>query len=449
MSRRRIPALLLCILLLLSGCRRTVETGGSPQNPEEQPEEQRVAAVVLPYDEKSGVDPLTTTSRYNLELCTLLYQPLVGLSAGMEPSGGLAEKVEANGNIITLKLSSPLALQVADILNRVRTEENNYAARLRTVTDIVVTDDSTLTITLTAPDAGFPAMLNIPMACAPGLYTLSEGRLIANGDQPLREIGLLNVAKDEEAAYAYRSGELTVVTGMTGLSGKQYATNNLVFLGTTLKNASLRKAVSAAINRTELIDDNLSISGYVALSPVHPDWYLYDPYAVLHGFDADYAKEQLGGATPTLELVVCSDSSEKLTIAQSIAFQLKSVGIETEITEYDKTAYISAIERGAFDLYLGEVKLTPDMDLSPLCATGGTLSYGRLRVPAVDDAFAAFKAQGGQAAAKALMEALDTECPIIPLYFVQKEVAAPESVLAVLTPTAVNPLAGIENVQIG
>ncbi|MPM57718.1 hypothetical protein SDC9_104541 [bioreactor metagenome] len=252
-----------------------------------------------------------------------------------------------------------------------------------------------------------------------------------------------------EAAGAYRSGELTVVTGVTGLQGKQYATNNLVFLGTTLKSAALRKAISAAINRTELIDDNLSISGYVALSPVHPDWYLYDSYAVLHGFDAGYAKDLLGGAAPKLKLVVCSDSSEKLTIAQSIAFQLKSVGIEIEIKEYDNSAYLSAVEQRNFDLYLGEVKVTPDMDLSPLCGTGGALNYGGLSISSVDDALAAYKAQGGKEAAKALMETLDAECPVIPLYYVQKEIAAPAAVLEVLTPTAANPLSGIENVLVG
>lgn len=446
---RRISALLLCLLMLLSGCQRTVETSGTPQNPEEQPPEQTVAAVVLPYDEGAGFDPLTTASRYNLELCALLYKPLVGLDAGMEPSGGLAEKIQVSGNIVTLRLSSPVASEVAAILNRIRSEETNFAARLKNVTDIAVTDDSTLTLTLTAPDSGFPAMLNIPMSCAPALYTLSGGKLVANGDQPLQEIGLRGIHTDVEAAGAYRSGELSVVTGVTGLQGKPYATNNLVFLGTTIKSATLRKAISAAINRTELIDDNLSISGYVALSPVHPDWYLYDSYAVLHGFDAGYAKELLDGATPKLKLVVCSDSSEKLTIAQSIAFQLKSVGIETEIKEYDKSAYLSAVEQRNFDLYLGEVKVTPDMDLSPLCGTGGALNYGGLSVSSVDDALASYKAQGGKAAAKTLMEALDAECPVIPLYYVQKEVAAPTAVLEVLTPTAANPLSGIENVKLG
>ncbi|HWQ51429.1 MAG TPA: ABC transporter substrate-binding protein, partial [Terriglobales bacterium] len=408
---RRISALALGLLLLLSGCKRVVETIGAPQSPAEQPGRQAVAAITLPYDENAGLDPLTTTSRYNLELGALLYRPLVGLASGMEPSGGLAESVEVSGNVVTLRLSSPVAAQVADILNRIRTGATNFSARLGSVTDIAVAGDSTLVVTLTAPDAGFPAMLNIPMSCAPGLYTLSEGRLVANGEAALREIGLLSIHSDEEAAYAYRSGGVTVVTGMTGLQGKQYATNNLVFLGTTLKNAALRKAISAAINRTELIDDNLSISGYVALSPVHPDWYLYDPYAVLHGFDAGYAKEQLGGATPKLRLLVCSDSSEKLTIAQSIAFQLKSVGIETEITEVDKAAYLSALERRDFDLYLGEVRLTPDMDLTPLCGTGGALNYGGLSIASVDDALAAFKAQGGRELAKALMETLDAECP--------------------------------------
>ena len=439
-------ALILCAVFLMSACDSIVETSGPAQNPNGEVAKAPLKEVKLPYDKGAGFDPNTTTSRYNLELCALLYEPLVELADGMKPQGGLAKDIKVSGSTVTLSLSKPLAADVVSILGKMRSG-GNYAVRLANVISIETTGDFTVIITLLEPDASFAANLNIPMTCAVGKYTLSDDKLLAAGDEILREIQLVHVQNDEEAAFAYRSGDLTAVTGMTGLRGKEYATNNLVYIGTTLRDVSLRKAVSAALNRPELIDDSLAVLGYVSLSPVHPDWYLYSSDIVARGYDANYAKESLAGRTPKLRLLVCSDSSDKLNMAQSVAFQLKAASIDVQILEYTRTAYMAALESGGFDLYLGEVKIKPDMDLSALCHSAGVLNYGRLSISSVDAAFDAYKSRGTAEAAVEIIRALDDECPIIPLYYVIKEVAAPQQVLDVLTPTAANPFCGIENVH--
>ena len=42
--------------------------------------------------------------------------------------------------------------------------------------------------------------------------------------------------------------------------------------------------------------------------------------------------------------------------------------------DYKQDYYTEAVELGSYDLYIGEVRLTPNMDLSPLF--GGTVGYG-------------------------------------------------------------------------
>ena len=38
--------------------------------------------------------------------------------------------------------------------------------------------------------------------------------------------------------------------------------------------------------------------------------------------------------------------------------------------------YVAALEKGDFDLYLAEVRLTADFDLTALITAGGSLTYG-------------------------------------------------------------------------
>lgn len=54
--------------------------------------------------------------------------------------------------------------------------------------------------------------------------------------------------------------------------------------------------------------------------------------------------------------------------------------------------YISALEAGRFDLYLGEVALTADFDLSALLASDGALNYGRWQDEQTDQLLAALAA---------------------------------------------------------
>ena len=51
-------------------------------------------------------------------------------------------------------------------------------------------------------------------------------------------------------------------------------------------------------------------------------------------------------------------------------------GAEVNLRELTWEAYHTALTEGDFDLYLGQVRLTGDFDLSPLLRVGGKLNYG-------------------------------------------------------------------------
>ena len=230
----------------------------------------------------------------------------------------------------------------------------------------------------------------------------------------------------------------------------------------------LRRALSCALSRSTLIDDNVASGGFVALSPISSKWYLYDSSAVSRGADAAYTESVLesagyllteqgvrataGGKRLSLRLLYNNANSERGALAASVANQLSSFGYEVSVTEAGAQEYSSLVQSGSFDLYLGEIRLTPDMDVAPLVQSGGALNFARFSSPTLDSALQSLKSASPQelaAAATVLIAALDSEMPLIPLYFALGEVALGEQALrGVLAPTASNPLAGIENLRL-
>jgi peptide/nickel transport system substrate-binding protein len=82
------------------------------------------------------------------------------------------------------------------------------------------------------------------------------------------------------------------------------------------------------------------------------------------------------GLRPKFTLLVNSENSSRVQAANLIKKQLELAGIEITIISRSYDQYIAALQSGSFQLYLGEISVLPNMDLSPLVLKGGTVSYG-------------------------------------------------------------------------
>ena len=67
-----------------------------------------------------------------------------------------------------------------------------------------------------------------------------------------------------------------------------------------------------------------------------------------------------------IRFIVNSDSTAKVLAARRICEQLNDIGITTTLYELTWADYIEALETGNFDMYYGEIRLTPDWNLSEL-----------------------------------------------------------------------------------
>ena len=77
-----------------------------------------------------------------------------------------------------------------------------------------------------------------------------------------------------------------------------------------------------------------------------------------------------------MKLLVNKDDSVRLRAARKVAQMLTECGLTVELLECNYTDYRSVLRDGTFDLYLGQTKLSPNMDLTEFFRDGGALSWG-------------------------------------------------------------------------
>ena len=75
-------------------------------------------------------------------------------------------------------------------------------------------------------------------------------------------------------------------------------------------------------------------------------------------------------------LLVNKDDSLRLRVARDIAQMLINCGLKVTLSEKSTSACQTALKKKEFDLYLGQTKLSPNMDLSAFFAAKGALNYG-------------------------------------------------------------------------
>ena len=185
---KRIIPLLLAMLLVLSGCGTSYEEGPgisweeyqqsqSLDSEEESSGDQDInypAVFSMAYHKDHTLDPITCGEGIQQDVAALLYEPLVELDAHLEPQPLLCENWlwDESGLVLTLAIrqdvvfsdgSSLTAADVADTLRRAAASER-YGYRLRQVASITSSNSANqVTITLTTPNQGFPALLDIPV----------------------------------------------------------------------------------------------------------------------------------------------------------------------------------------------------------------------------------------------------------------------------------------------
>lgn len=458
------------LVLSLTACGPGASSGSSstsaaPDSSSEQtPMDVPFSLAIYPI---YSLHPVLAENRANLMLSPLLYEPLFQLNDRFEPIPVLCSEYSASEDLLTwfFTLQSGVTFSdgtpltgtlTAEALNLARQSGSRYAQRLRNVSSITG-DEISVTITLSSPNGNFPALLDIPLALGEGERPAGTGPYLLSGQSdafclvsrsdwwqkkalPLTEIPLVPVDQSNDLISSFASGATGLVevdlmgTNALGYSGNyqtwDYATTDLLYLGFhtqkgLCQNASFRQAVAKAIDRSSIVQSDYARHAVEAALPIHPNSPLSSD-TLEHALE--YAPEEavslldsLRASGRPLTLVVNSENNAKVAAAQRIVYQLESAGLEIVLSKLSFEDYAAALTAGNFDLYLGEVVLTADFDLSPLLSSSGGLNYGRWQDSQTDLLLSGFLSGGTSAARKSaasdLLTYLKDQVPIAPICF--------------------------------
>ena len=441
----------------------------------------------LPVYPEFSLHPAYCENRSNLAIGSLLYEPLFSLDSQFQAQPVLCESysVSEDGLIWTLSLQPDVTFSdgtsltgqaVAKALNLVKNGSSHYASRLKEVRSITGEDQS-LTITLLRPNSALNTLLDIPIALGEdpfppgtGRYLLSRSEedwsLLAREDWwqdkslPTQTIPLTFISKSDDLVFSFDSGDISLVdvdlmgTNPLGYSGNyeswDYATTAMLYLGYNTqrgpcKQADNRLAIARSIDRSSIVQVDLARHGVPSTLPIHPNHpnYRQAPTQLL-----EYAPQPPSKSGQSLTLLVNTENTARLNAAVRITEQLNAEGWKVTLEKLSFEDYTTTLQQGNFDLYLAEVVLTADFDLSALLMPQGPLNFGLWEDPTTQqllDDLRAAPVDDRSGAALALYTHLSQHVPIATICFKNSSVLTRWGQLSGLEPIRGNLFYHLEN----
>ncbi len=396
--------------------------------------------LTLLYSASDTFDPYTAATESNRQLCKLIYEPLVKLDNEFNISYSLAEQVELNGKVCTVTLKSvafsdgsPLTAEdVVYSFNLAKKSSTEYAYKLYSAESASAQGSNTVVFKLSKADPYFANLLDFPIlksgsekqttsdsvvlppiGC--GRYKVDESltRLVLNEKSlsnpsaySVKEIRLINAPDSESLSHYVEIGAADMYYSdisdgnILRMSGKKVNINinHIVYIGVNqsygdLAQNELRQAISSGIDRTAVCRDGYYNNAIAATGFFNPLW---EPVKSVQNIETaanqeitienlekigynsvdDKGIRKKGGTRLQFDMLVNSENRTRVAAAQLIAKQLSACGIKINVVEKSYGDYKATLESGNFQLYFGEVALTPNMDLLSLVKEGGSAAYG-------------------------------------------------------------------------
>lgn len=360
---------------------------------------------------------------------------------------------------------------------------NRYASYNHDILSVEAIDEFTLQLTMTdSSNAGlyfmtFPVMKadfdakDLPIGTGPykvesytegdqALLTINElwwqdppyiERIVANAvSSPSEKLEMLETSiLDFITTNAINSGNYNVVEKWQVIDYMTDYYDCLVpnLRSRTLADIRVRQAISAAIDRRELLSTVLLNHGVPSSLPIAPDFFAVDAMYRSGQSNEAQALELLGqagyrtseaedapGRTLQVQLIVPDSlgSTYKREAARAIVKQLAEVCIEVEIEELSEEEYLKALEAGDFDLAYCSYYLSEVPNLAFMFDTNGTGNYGhvddRELEEAIDACGKALTEEEIIAAYATLQERLSATLPQIGLYFRMNSIICDEGI---------------------
>ncbi len=430
----------------------------SLQNENDIPEDD--TSFKLSYTLTDSLDPFEAQTLNNQILAQLVFDGLFELDGSFKASAKTAESYRYSDKTeleVTLKkgifFSNGKPLTADDVVYSFKKAADSayWGNSLIGIASCSKEDENTVVFHLRYHNSYAHNLLIFPIVSSEGYengYPVGSGRyrfdddngstvlrvVKGNGFYPhLTTIRLENVISYESIDNAVNIGNISFAFRDLGsgssmklnCESKLVNMNNLVYLGVNGKegvtaNADIRKAISLAIDREELVKGPYNEYAYVAESVFNPKFELATAKIFSANADLIAAQQTVAKSpfsSPSLSLIVNAENTDRVNCAKMIKSQLEEAGFKvklTEVSSYEK--YTERIENENFDLYLGETRISPDMSLRSFLSSGGSTSYG-IDFKSCEAAKQYKNYSDGQTDLGEFLLAFSEEMPYIPLLY--------------------------------
>lgn len=354
-----------------------------------------------------------------------------------------------------------------------------YRERLSDVTSITASGSTTVVIEINAADAAFDSLLDIPIisrsggsnpiGTGPYVLNTKKGKAVSmtrntnwwqEGTLPADTITLYAADDSDMMIFGFGSGSISMVnTDLTGTNALSYTgdynvvdypTTSMLYVGCNThsgpcQNQSFRQALYYVFDRDTLATKMLSGHAEPTVLPVSPKSKLYDEkLAETYAWSEETAKKKLADGhyyNQTLKLIVNKESAFKTAFAEELKKELEAIGIKVQVEALAWDEFADALDKRSFDLYLGEVKLKSNFDLTAVIGSNGNLNYGGYKDKNLEKLLTQFQTADKATrptAAKNLYKAVADAAATIPLCFKNHSVLTHWSANASITPTQQN-----------
>ncbi len=383
----------------------------------------------LTYYPDRSMNPYLCTDYTNRALFSLLYQSLFTVDRAYNVEPQLCSRYRVSQDMKTYSFYIEKALftdgsaltpqDVAASLLAAK-DSNIYSGRFQHISEISVAEDGAVVIKLSTPFENLPVLLDIPILKQSQLQAaqpLGTGPyyMDATAQMPLLRRNT-NWWCQAEMIITAPAITLTVAESIAGIRDQfefeglslvcadpgsdRYADyrcdyelwdcENNIFLylacnmdSEVFSDPEVRSALVRAIDRDSLAEDfyrGFARSAVLPSSPMSPSYsqVLASKYTYDNGESFTQAVTDARKTNKEIILLVNSDDTLRVRVARSIGQMLTACGLKVQMQELSSSKYQQALKQKKYDLYLGQTKLSPNMDLSAFFASKGALNYGNI-----------------------------------------------------------------------
>lgn len=380
----------------------------------------------IAWQSNADLHPYTSTSVTNRPIIALCYESLFIVTGTFATEAMLCERcaVSADGQTWRftikegIKFSDGSELTAKDVRASIQSAMRSavYGVRFDAVTSVETDGTYGLVITLDFPMENLPQLLDIPIVSADtvsdsvpigsGPYYLSGETLLRNPHYDRTEFSAVtaeqfdlieaNNSMEVRNAFEFGGADLAYTDPISSNASEYHCDYELWSCPTTVMqyigfnkssqffaNVTLRSGVTYAIDRATILAEDYGGFGQaatLACSPLSPryDNALADLYGYnLGGFQSMQINSGLRATSAQpVRLIVNSNSAKRVAAAERIAAAMGEVGFVVEVDALEEGDFREALTSGYFDLYLGEIRLPTNLDLSCFFSSAGSANYG-------------------------------------------------------------------------